>query len=1021
MKIKKLIMYLIIFLLSTFFINNEVNAESIKIGNYVSPNYYYKHKKGSYISYQTAQYIVRNSDGALVYCVQPLLKVDGSGNYQVTENDIHNILSITPETWDMLSKIAFYGYGYNVGGYNHNSSKWYVATQMLIWQNVDPTVESYFTSTLNGNKNDSILKNEMNEIMDLVNKHQVIPKFNNIPSQMNIGDSITLTDYESVLNNYDLANITGGTVTKNGNEITITATNVGNISFSLQKLLNLFGESTKLYYLTGAQAVMNAGNLDPVNVSFNIQVLGGRVSINKVDNKTLLSSPQGKATLSGAVYGVYKNDGTKVTEMITDSNGNATSGYLPSLGEYYIQEIRPSVGYKLDTTKYSVNITSTNLNPTIQVREQVIEGRIRISKYDSETNTCKSQGEGTLVGAKYQVLNSGGVIVDTLTIGNDCMATSKLLPYDTYRIKEIETSQGYYIDNNIYTVTINSETILNVTSKEQIIKGRIKVIKYDYDNNSCTSSGQATLIGAKYQILDIYENVVDNLIIGNDCTATSKLLPFGHYKVKEISPSKGYEIDTSIYDENIISSSTINVLSKEKVIKNYISILKQYNFVDENTTFLNAESGIIFEIFYPDGRLYNTITTDKNGYASIEIPYGIWKFHQVNTNTGFEKIYDFFITVDENSSKEQYYNILNNKLSAYLKVIKVDEETGKTIAIANTTFKILNTDTNQYVSQFVAGKVYNTFKTNEEGIMTTYLKLEAGNYKLIEVSSPHGYLLSQTDLAFSIGENTHYSYTTYGAFITVHFKNMPIKGQVKIEKLGEKFIITNGSFTFKNVHLDNIVFNIYADEDIKSADGNYIYYYKGDLVDTITTNKFGCAISKKIPLGKYYLVEIDTKNGYVLDTKHYSFELKGIDNQTPIVYVNLNLFNKLEKGDLEFSKIDLVSGIGIPNTKIEIFTENNKLIFSGITDQNGKIVIKNLPKGKYYIVETEASTGYLLTDEKVFFEIKKDGEIVKAVMTNKKIEMPETYNTDLIRIVEFGAVFLIGIGILIYETKKKNK
>lgn len=97
----------------------------------------------------------------------------------------------------------------------------------------------------------------------------------------------------------------------------------------------------------------------------------------------------------------------------------------------------------------------------------------------------------------------------------------------------------------------------------------------------------------------------------------------------------------------------------------------------------------------------------------MNLPYGVWKFHQVNTTTGYEKIYDFYITVNETSEKEQYYNILNNTLYAYLQVIKVDSETGKTIAIANTTFKIFNTDTNQYVSQYVGGKVYSEFKTDE--------------------------------------------------------------------------------------------------------------------------------------------------------------------------------------------------------------------------------------------------------------------------------------------------------------------
>ena len=188
----------------------------------------------------------------------------------------------------------------------------------------------------------------------------------------------------------------------------------------------------------------------------------------------------------------------------------------------------------------------------------------------------------------------------------------------------------------------------------------------------------------------------------------------------------------------------------------------------------------------------------------MNLPYGVWKFHQVNTTTGYEKIYDFYITVNETSEKEQYYNILNNTLYAYLQVIKVDSETGKTIAIANTTFKILDTDTNQYVSQYVGGKVYSEFKTDENGKMITYLKLPAGNYKLIEVSAPNGYLKDKDGLKFTIGNDTHYSYTTYGAFITVTYKNTPIKGQLEIKKTGENLVIKDGKYTYKDKKLSAV-------------------------------------------------------------------------------------------------------------------------------------------------------------------------------------------------------------------------
>lgn len=545
----------------------------------------------------------------------------------------------------------------------------------------------------------------------------------------------------------------------------------------------------------------------------------------------------------------------------------------------------------------------------------------------------------------------------------------------------------------------------------KVISGTLNLKKYDSESNQCIPQGQAELNGAIYGLYTENGELVKELKIGSNCSASVGNLPIQNYYIQEIKPSKGYYLDTQRYSVSFSETNTeINLVVKEDVIKNDISILKQYDFVDGNTTFLNAESGITFEIFYPDGNKYDEVTTDKNGYARITIPYGIWKFHQKNTTTGYEKIYDFFITIDENSEKLQYYNILNNALSAYLQVYKTDSETGKTIAIADTTFKILNIDTNQIVSQFVGGKVYDEFKTDETGKFVTYLKLEAGNYKLIEIANPNGYLLDKDGLTFTIGNDTHYSYTTYGAFVTYYFENTPIKGQIEINKTGEVVVIENDSFTYEKRPLDGVKFNIYASEDILSADKNYLYYNAGDLVDTIVSNENGYAISKKLPLGKYYIVEVETKDGYVLDSEKHYFTLTEKDNMTSIVYESLSKLNYLKKGTLEFTKTDLTSGELVPNTKLEVFTENGEKIFSGITDQNGKIIIKNLFVGKFYIVETEPATGYKLSDEITYFEITEDGEVIKANMTNEKI----TGNLVFAKIDEDGNP-LAGVSIDIFK------
>ena len=124
----------------------------------------------------------------------------------------------------------------------------------------------------------------------------------------------------------------------------------------------------------------------------------------------------------------------------------------------------------------------------------------------------------------------------------------------------------------------------------------------------------------------------------------------------------------------------------------------------------------------------------------------------------------------------------------------------------------------------------------------------------------------------------------------------------------------------------------------------------------------------------------------MVDSTIHEIELTYKDQYTEIIIHNSKLQNYVPKATLEFTKTDLTTGKGIKDTKIEIYTEDDKLVFSGITDDNGKITIDNLFVGKFYIIETEASTGYKLSNEKVYFEILENGEVVKANMTNEKIK-----------------------------------
>ena len=779
--------------------------------------------KGSTRKYQQMTVITRNSDGSFVYCIEPGTPVSDGAVYPGQDFDQSYVGQMTQEQWRRITLLAYYGYGYG----NHTDIHWYTVTQYLIWQTVPHGYDIYFTDSLNGNR---ITKytNEINELNRLVEEHNISPNITNDTIDMVIGDTVELTDSNNVLNKFEVVDTDNVSASISGNTLSITANDVGDGSVTISKRDKNYSHPAIIYYHPTSQDLMMRGAYDPIDVNLKIEIVGGKVSVKKVDMDTGLGIAQGDATLDGAVYGIYDLEGNRVGEVISKGGEYVTSDYLPSLGTFFLKEEKSSTGYELNETKYFFNITKDDLYPEVDVTEKVIERDLKIFKV----------------------------------------------------------------------------------------------------------------------------------------------------------------------------------------------------YASDETGFLTGEPNVTFDIYLKSsGEKVTSITTDANGYATATLPYGTYTVRQATTTEDHEMVEDFEIVVNEYSEDPIYKLLANAEITARLKVIKIDSETGNTIPVAGIKFKIFDVENNEYVCQ-VTDKEQCVFETNDEGILLTPLPLESGTYRLEEQDQKlDGYLWNEEALTFAIGDDsTLINDNVFGAIVEVEFENTQVKGKVEINKTGEELIIEDDSYHYEKIKLEGAEFELRANEDI--IVGGKTYYKKGELVTILVTDKDGYASIDNLPLGKYTLKEIKSANNNVLDPNTYEFELVYEDQYTEVVYKTFTIDNKYPKGELEFTKTDLVTGDPLPDTKIEIFTENGVKVFEGRTDENGKIIITDLPVGKYFILESDAPDGYILNEEKMWFSITENGEIVKADMTNEKIvEVPNTLQEKDILIEIISATLLLsGIGIIIYAKKKsKNR
>ena len=711
-----------------------------------------------------------------------------------------------------------------------------------------------------------------------------------------------------------------------------------------------------LGYMTPEQGIqdmavssLDTHSMDKDNIKVSWTGLNGAVQVIK-------KGDDGKL-LTGAKF-VLKNANDENVAEATSQDGKAVFNDIKP-AEYTIHEVEAPQGY-LVTNPVNVTVKPNKVS-IAEMTDTQIKGKIQVLKVDEETNT-------PLQGAEFEITQDGKHI-ETITTGENGIATSSLLPFGNYLVKEIKAPSKYVLNGEEHPVTIseNGKTI-EITHTNKIIKGKVAVKKTD------SEISDLNLEGAEFTIYDNNKNIVATITTNKDGYAESEPLNYGTYTMQETKAPKGYLLSNKVWDININENDkTYTFDVSNDVIKGKLQIVK----VDSENEEKPVE-GAGFDVIavnvngIKEGTVVDHVVTDKNGFAyTKDLRYGDYKFHETDTPKGYwksDKEYSFNIA--ENGKTYVKY-VKNSPIQAKVRVIKVDSKDGK--PLKGVKFQIRNADTKKLVefTNFIGiiPMKTTTLETNKNGELVTPQNLAYGNYLLEEVEPLEGYI-KVNPIPFKIDENSVLEeIKDLGTIYTQKVSNDRITANMELLKLDKE----------TNKPLENIEFKVTA------LDG----FMKGKTWNLKSDDK-GLVSLKGLEYGDYRVDEVKTLWNYVLNKEPIFFSVK--ENGKTI---KLQMTNKKIRGSVELFKFDKDTNRPLEGVKFDLLNGDKK-VGTYTTDNTGKITVNNLEASNYTWVEVEAIDHYNKVDKKYDFNIYKDGQLEKIDVANTvKTEELDFSKTDV--------------------------
>ena len=788
------------------------------------------------------------------------------------------------------------------------------------------------------------------------------------------------------------------------------------MAYCQKKVWSIFGSDTSWDFSDGgykawcdkAQDRMDNLNKKPSFNNTNVGTVVAGNSLTVTDtNKVLSDYPA--FTKKGSGWSITHSKNSNSLTIKVDKSCTASSFKLDN-GEYYKDGTGDDdellLYYPYGSESYQKLIYSAYYDPV----SMAFSGSITPL---GDMKLVKTSEDGIVAGINFTVTGAKGFSKTVTTNANGEIDISDLTP-GTYTITEENIDR--YVPNQSQTITVSSGKTSSVSFYNILKKFRVTVTKQDYEKGH--AQGDAKLSGAVYGLFKGNDLVAQYTTNQNGSFTTDYYVCGTDWTIKEITPSEGYLLNDTVYkvgadpkDYTVEYNNVPDMTVMEQVIKGKISIIKHTD--DGETQIETPEKGAEFQIYLKSSGSFvnadkderDTIVCDEDGFASTKLlPYGVYTVHQTKGWAGRELITDFDVFI--NTDGKTYKFLINNKdFESYLKVVKLDKETGKQIAYEGAAFEIYDSDNHRVTMQYTYPQVtsIHTFYTNKEGYLITPEKLPYGDYTLKEVQAPYGYILDDTPIQFSISQENS-STDTGVTVVKVKARDVAQKGVINITKTGEIFSSVeenNGVYTPKYSvgNLKGAVFEVYAAEDITTLDGT-VRYEQGTLVDTVTTDDDGVAKSKELYLGKYTVIEKTAPNGYVHNAAEYDAELTYAGQNVSVTSTDLSVYNERQKVAVSLKKemdedktFNLGKNNEISSVQFGVYANEDikasngdvipkdALITFANCDKNGSIVFDcDLPVGfKWYAKEIATDAHYILSDTKYEFDTEYQGQDIKVI------------------------------------------